>query len=348
MNNMSVGMPGYVVVTDYIEVNSGKDVSDGIQKIIDENPHRTIYFPDGEYILAKPICTSAHPDRAVHLELSRFATLKASDDWSDSEALVRLGAAEHFNTIYINGSNYGIIGGIIDGNMKANGIAIESGRETIIRDLSIKHTQIGIHIKTGANSGSSDADIDVVHIVGNNKKDSIGVLIEGADNSLTNMRIAACQTGIMLRRCGNLLRNIHPLHIFGYEYGGVDDMEYTDTVAFWDQTRGKNWYNYCYSDQPSTAFRIMGGSTGIFDNCFAMWYSPRGDKEIGFECEGKFCASILNADINFRGDAKNRKFLTVGEEGGFGIIENPIFNTALNEDEAYADYLVGKVVCDKQ
>ena len=335
---------GYIVVTDYVEANTGVDVSDGIQKIINENPHRTIYFPDGEYILAKPICTSAHPDRAVHLELSRFATLKAADGWTDTEAMVRLGAAEHFNTIYINGSNYGIIGGIIDGNMVANGIAIESGRETIIRDLSIKHTQIGIHIKFGANSGSSDADIDVVHIVGNNKKDSIGVLIEGYDNSLTNMRIAAVQTGVMLLSCGNLLRNIHPLHIFGYEYGGVDDIDYADTVAFWDKTGGKNWYNYCYSDQLSTAFRIKGGNTGIFDNCFAMWYSAIGDKEIGFECDGKFCASILNSDINFRGDAKNRKFLTVGEEGGFGIVENPIFNPDLNEDDTYKDYLVGRVV----
>ena len=38
---------GYVVVTDSIDVNSGVDVSEEIQKIIDENPNRTIYFPDG-------------------------------------------------------------------------------------------------------------------------------------------------------------------------------------------------------------------------------------------------------------------------------------------------------------
>jgi hypothetical protein len=334
----------YIVVTDYVQADTGLDVSDAIQRIINENPHRTIYFPDGEYVLAKPICTSAKPENAVHLELSRFATLKASDDWADSEAMIRLGGAEPFNTIYVNGSNYGIIGGIIDGNMKANGISIDSGRETVIRDLSIKHTQIGIYIKKGANGGSSDADIDMVHIVGNNKKDSIGVLIEGADNSLTNMRIAAVQTGIMLRRCGNFLRNIHPLHIFGYEYGGVDDIEYEDTVAFWDQTDGKNWYNNCYSDQLATAFRIRGGSTGIFDCCFAMWYSPRGDKEIGFACDGRFCASILNADINFLGNVSNCKFITVAEEGGCGIIENPIFNTYLNHDDTYKAYLVGRVI----
>ena len=56
---------GYVVVTDYIEANTGKDVSDALQKIILDNPHRTIYFPDGEYILSKPICTPANPANAV-------------------------------------------------------------------------------------------------------------------------------------------------------------------------------------------------------------------------------------------------------------------------------------------
>ena len=96
---------GYVVVTDYIAANTGDDVSDALQKLILDNPHRTIYFPDGEYILSKPICTPANPANAVHLVLSNFATIKASDDWSDSEALIRLGAAEPFNDINANGSN---------------------------------------------------------------------------------------------------------------------------------------------------------------------------------------------------------------------------------------------------
>ena len=146
MNDINANALGYVVVTDYIEANTGKDVSSEIQKIIDENPMRTIYFPDGEYILAKPICTSGKPETAVSLHLSNFATLKASDDWSDTEAMVRLGAAEPYNTIYRNGSNYYFYGGIVDGNGVANGISIDSGRETSIRNVSIKHTQIGIYI----------------------------------------------------------------------------------------------------------------------------------------------------------------------------------------------------------
>ena len=53
---------GYVVVTDYIKSGTGKDVSDDIQRVIDTHPNRTIFFPDGIYIISKPILTPA--DRA--------------------------------------------------------------------------------------------------------------------------------------------------------------------------------------------------------------------------------------------------------------------------------------------
>ena len=46
---------GYIIVTDTIKVNSGEDVSDEIQALIDANPNRTIFFPDGEYLVSKPI-----------------------------------------------------------------------------------------------------------------------------------------------------------------------------------------------------------------------------------------------------------------------------------------------------
>lgn len=63
----------YIIITDTVEANSGFDVSDKIQEIIDANPNRTIYFPDGEYLVSKPIMTPANPRKSVSLELSDFA-----------------------------------------------------------------------------------------------------------------------------------------------------------------------------------------------------------------------------------------------------------------------------------
>ena len=200
----------FVVVTDFVQANTGEDVSDALQQLILDNPQRVLFFPDGEYLLSKPICTPANPEHSVSLQLSNYAVIKAMDTWDCDEALIRLGAAEPFNTIYTNGSNYYLSGGVIDGNNLANGVSIDSGRETRVEGVSIKHTKIGLHVKWGANSGSSDCDICNVNIVGRGTVDSIGLLIEGMDNTFTNMRSARVQIGVKLVRGGNYLRNIHP------------------------------------------------------------------------------------------------------------------------------------------
>jgi hypothetical protein len=330
---------GFVVVTDYIEANTGLDVSDALQQIINDNPHKTIYFPDGEYLLAKPICTPADPRIAVSLELSCFAIIKAADGWDSPEALVRMGGIYPYNSISIPGSNYHFKGGIIDGNGVANGISVDSGRETLISHVSIKNTQIGIHIKRGANNGSSDSDIEMVNVVGNNKENSIGVFIEGYDNTVRNMRIASVQTGILMKGAGNSLRDIHPLFIYG---GTIDQSK---SVAFDDQSWGNNWYSYCYSDEMATGFRFKGSATPVFQHCFGMWYSTNGKKYVGFECEeGSFAASICNANIALRGDVTNRAFIKVALPGGRGIIENPMFVPENCDDDTYKDYLVGHVI----
>ena len=158
----------YVVVTEHGVPSDGTtDATEAIQKVIDENPNRTIFFPDGLYLISHSINTPAEPTKSVHLVLGNYAVLKATGDWKDGGAIVRLGAIHKANNIYINGSNYGLSGGIIDGSNVADGISIDGGRETRIENVSIKHTQIGIHIKHGANNGSSDADVCNVNITGN-------------------------------------------------------------------------------------------------------------------------------------------------------------------------------------
>ncbi|MBR2431420.1 MAG: hypothetical protein IKB23_00710 [Clostridia bacterium] len=342
MENTNVCSLGYLIITDHVKANTGEDVSDAIQKIIDENPHRTIYFPDGEYILSKPICTPADPRIAVSLELSCFAILRASDDWSSDEAMVRLGGKYAFNNIHLCGSNYYFKGGIIDGNKIAKGISIDSGRETLISHVSIKNTTLGIHIKRGANSGSSDADIDNVNITGNRKVGSIGVYLEGLDNTLTNMRIAAIQTGVLLHSGGNFLRNIHPL-------GGVKQDEpeyYANSCAFRETTRGGNFYDSCYSDNFAVGFESAPNAKCVYNDCFCYWYSPLGDCQVGFRAKGKFNSMIKNAKVSFNGKSEPQfnAFLQVEEEGGNGVVMFPMTPDERMEDKTYKDYLFGTVI----
>lgn len=206
----------FVVATEHGVPCDGKtDAAEAIQKLIADNPNKTIFFPDGVYMVSRPIDTPAEPTKSVSLVLGNYAVLKATESWVEGEAIVRLGAIEKANNINVNGSNYGIYGGIIDGSGVADGISIDGGRETKIENVSIKHVRVGVHIKYGANNGSSDADVSDVNITGNGKVNSIGLLVEGHDNTFTNMRIADVHIGVHLKTGGNSLRNIHPLYIFG-------------------------------------------------------------------------------------------------------------------------------------
>lgn len=332
---------GFLIVTDYVKANTGEDVSDALQELIVNNPHRTIFFPDGEYVLAKPICTPADPSKSVSLKLSNYAILKAAEGWDSDEAMVRLGGIDPFNSIYILGSNYYFEGGIIDGSKVAKGISIDSGRETRIADVSIKNTVIGIHIKRGANNGSSDADIMNVNIVGTRQRGCLGMLIEGFDNTFTNMRIAAVQEGVRLFGGGNFLRNVHPL-------GGVkqDDPEFYPNSYGFREFGGGNFYDMCYSDNFAIGFEIAPNAKSLYNDCFNYWYTHLGDCQIGFRAKGKFNSIIKNAKVAFNGKSEPQfnAYIKVEEPGGTGIISFPVTSDERMEDKTYKEYLQGTVI----
>ena len=275
----------YIIASDYMSADGSADVSDALQALINQNPNRTIFFPDGVYLLSKPILTPAHPQKSVDLQLSNFAHIKAADDWRHDEAMIRLGAKDAANNICMPGSNYGLCGGIIDGSGVAKAVSIDGGRETYVRNTNIKNALVGLHIKHGANNGSSDADIMGVNITGNGAPDSIGVVIDGYDNTLTNMRIADVCTGVEVRSGGNMLRNIHPLyHIHDETYH-----LYEKSVGF-RILHPMNWFDYCYSDQFCVGFDTMGG--GMLKNCFCWWYFDRDTLHLALRSKHPFCGVI--------------------------------------------------------
>ena len=319
---------GYVIVTDSLPADQTVDVADMIQKVIDDNPNRTIYFPDRTYLLSHPILTPASPKTSVDLQLSNYAVIKAAPGWNSPEALVRLGAKDKANDIYTIGSNYSFTGGCIDGSDVANGISIDGGRETAIRNVSIKHTRVGIHIKHGANSGSSDSDIMSVNIVGNKAKDSIGVLVEGYDNTISNMRIANVYIGLDIRSGGNSLRNLHPLWTLSAD-------NYVGSIGFRDGSNN-NFYSFCYSDQFETGFRFAPNSYLTLDSCFCYWYRAMG-LERAIYAQGKFEAVVNNLRIGFNGNNKENSVLKAEVPGGNGILNRASWYRPLidNEHEPY-------------
>ena len=333
---------GVVVVTDSVAADGKADVADAIQKLIDSNPNRTLYFPDGTYLLSKPIATPAEPTLSVDLQLSNYAVLKAAPGWTNAEAMVRLGGIHPANNIRTLGSNYSLTGGIIDGSGVADGVSIDSGRETKVRCVSMKNVRLGLHIKHGANGNSSDSDIADVNIVCNGATNSVGVFVESCDNTLSNMRIAGALVGVRLTGSGNLMQNLHPL----YAYRPALNAVYSESVGFLDMGGG-NHYRCCYSDHFSTGFVLNGRS--ILDSCIVWWYGKpelgKGHRRTGIRCPRAFSAHVTNLTVGFKGNLALNTVLDVAKDGGKGFLLNPIFNEKLvNETgKAYLKYVQGGI-----
>ncbi len=308
---------GYVIVTDYVKADGKTDVADALQDLIDRNPNRTLFFPDGTYCVSRPILTPADPKKSVSLVLANFACIQAIGEWPAHEAVIRLGGKDPFNTIYVPGSNYSLSGGIIDGSNMADGVSIDSGRETRVSGVSIKRAVVGLHVKHGANSGSSDADIMDVNITGCGTEQSVGLLVEGFDNTFTNMRIADVNTGVWLKSAGNSLRNIHPLYIYR------DTQKYETSCGFRIDF-GSNWLYYCYSDQMGTGFHLGKGARVHMTDCYCYWYRGAGCPfQTAIECEGPFAGIATGFQADFHKDCGTVTLLK-GEPGGSGRLLYPI------------------------
>ena len=323
-------LPGTVCVTDYVAADTGEDVADALQAVIDANPNRTICFPDGEYLVSHSLCTPADPAKSVDLQLANYAVVKATEDF-EGGAVIRLGGKDPYNTTAQAGSNYGLYGGVIDGNNVADGVSIDSGRETKVQNTAIKHTVVGLRIGFGANSGSSDADIRDINIIGSGAAESVGMLIEGYDNTFTNIRIGYVRTGVMIRSAGNSLTNIHPLYQIGWDL-------YEGSCGFVEES-GNNLYTYCYSDQFQTAFKIIGEGRSIYDDCYAFWWSGEGGSCTGFKVEAdSFNSTVTNTRIDFRGDTDNTVY--DGPLKGSGVFDRLLIDESrINANVAYRTFL---------
>jgi hypothetical protein len=331
---------GYVLVSDYLKPDPKKDAADAIQKLIDENPNRTLYFPDGTYLLSKPIETSADPDKKVSFKLSNYAQFKPMDTWTYGEPLFKIGAKGEASEEPDAENGVVLEGGILNGDNRADAIWVVGGGNVSIRYSAIKYAVVGIHVKADENGGGPTVDVTTTNIVGSGTLDSVGVILETDNNTLTNMRIAANQICIKLLGNGNFLRNLHPLYVF--RSGLKAEENYVNSIAFYDGGT-RNFYDNCYNDQFSTGFYLVEGNKSIFDCCFNYWYTEGYGYHNAFVCEGKFDAVIRMADAEFGSntDGIECNFLLVGEDGGSGMIDAVAYKAnKVSERDVAKDYLI--------
>ena len=319
----------YIVVTDYITENS--DVTKVLQDLIDTNPRRTLYFPDGTYTINKPLVTSADPAKAVSLRLSNYAIIEAASSFS-GDALIRIGAGSKpaEGTIDLTTSTY-IMGGIINAKGKAKGLSVEGGRDIFVSNVSIKNATVGLYLGTG-DTGRTNTDVENVNITCTDDASSVGLLVEGAGNTFTTVRISKVHIGVEVKgEGGNTFRNVHVV------YSGSE----TGSVGFYDKSKG-NSFDMCFSQNFGTGFRMAAGTSSSYSGCLAFWDDGSMSQQYGFASDGAFNSAIRNCRVNTKFASADSAYLKVGASGGKGQVIYPLIdgkNTM--DDKSYSSYLKG-------
>ncbi len=326
----AAGIEDYVVVTDFVDVEA-EDVSDALQKVINDNPGKTLYFPDGTYKLKKSIKTPAHPAKQVSFKLSQYAVIAASAEWSEGNdsALVKIGAGEDGGTDKEKAEASSFFeGGYIDANKLASGISVEGGQNVYIHNVSVKGPRIGLDLK------SDYTRADNLVIVGDQANSSIGIRVRGSYNQLDTMRIASVFVGVQAEASANIFKNLHPLY---YAQGAGGLYENTDSCGFWDKSEG-NFYEMCYSDQFATGFRMEGNTRSVYSRCFVFWWKADAynSRNWGFASNGAFNSIIEGCRVDRHNNATDCQYLNL-KSSYVGTGEGQILSPLISYGQAYKD-----------
>ena len=328
----------YIDVSLFVEPNTGADLHAVLQKIVEENPKRTLYFPDGEYIISKPLKLSAVPAKSTSIYLADNAVIKASNSWmSESNALITVGVTDETmqksqNDITSLGSNYFIMGGTLDVNRKATGIKIDAGREILISKIKIVNATVGINIPYGINNGSSDIDVEDIDIIGYGSR-SKGMVIEGYDNNVVDVRITDVATGIQTGN-GNFFRGVS-VKLTENPSGSIT---YGSTIGF-QINSGNNWFYSCSTENVATAFSVGTASDVIIKDFSIRWTRAQGAQTAFRVTTRRFAAICSNGIIDFYDASTDNSILAgASNTSGNGMFLDVIVDTALCDNQNHEKF----------
>lgn len=266
-----------------------------IQGLITNNPHKTLYFPAGTYLISDTLHIQTGNDYQVNLKLDKNAII-TSDQSIDYllEVGTEQGGTDVYNR-YAEGSIVSIDGGIFDCGDASSAIYISANQKqtkitnTIIFNLS----QYGIYIDRGTNTSvSADADIMNVSINGKGSEvGGIGIYAYGTDNKISHARINKCQTGIYDNGGGSYYFDVHVL--YSYTSSSVASNQYEATRGFVFASNALAMCEECYADTMATGFEITDGMHLFLNNCNVMYYT-------GISGAKANAIKVASANVNYK------------------------------------------------
>lgn len=251
----AISLDDIINVKEYGAKGDGiTDDTEAIQFCIDTFPHRTIYFPAGNYLISQPLNIKVGNEYTVDLFLENSARIFTNTEIEELLSIGKVAAGNWSRSQLYNMVT--IQGGTFDATNTQYAIYITADRKQtrILNTNIINVSNIGIYIDRNvvtSTSISSDTLIDTISITGTgNFENSIGIYLKGTDNELNEIRISGIKTCMIIEGGGNLISNGHLTA--GYTNTTVDMINNSTGVII--KGFGNNYFTNFYVDTYGKSF----------------------------------------------------------------------------------------------
>ena len=266
-----------IALNDTIDVKKYGAYGDGehddteiIQFCIDNFPHKTIYFPEGNYLISNSLKIGTANDKQVNLYLDYNARIFTN---TNIDALLEIGKLNNglWNR-YSKGNFVFIIGGIWDCLNTTYGIYLQADRKQnrILNINMINVKTYGIFFAEASHTNhSSDTLIANSSISGttNETDNSTGIVFNASDNEIDNVRIQSVKKGIEINRNGNLFNNCH---ITGSSFSAL---QVSNAIGIELNGIGMDNFTNIYIDNFGKNVIINTSKQTYFNNLITFYYS---------------------------------------------------------------------------
>ena len=305
----AISIDDFINVKEYGAKGDGiTDDTEAIQFCIDNFPHKTIYLPDGRYLLSDELKIYADNEKQINLYLENNAELFSN---TQINSLLNIGLGENLYDRYKVGNICNITGGIWNCENVIYGIYMNTTRKQnkLFNMNLINVGNYGIYMERTSDTNASSNHIlnnIFIHCKGS-EFNSTGLYIRGLDNSFNTIRIAKATIAIDLKSGGNLFNDIDVVASYTTPELLTSD-EYDKTIGLNVDTAGVNFINNLYIDTYANSIVIVNGNGELFINNF---YTVFWKQESSFTTsllyfkQAPKLLSIINADIQSPTIGKN-------------------------------------------
>lgn len=289
---------GTINILSYNVKNDGtEDCREKIQKAIDENPLKTIYFPNGKYLISNPIEISGINSKTINLNMSENATIFSNDN---IECLIKVG---YDGTSYNRHSlpiTLKISGGVLDCSNCLAGMKISSLRQLVYVDYVnfVNIQRYGLILERNDVRGSSDTKVSYCYFKGDLNdisKESTAIWSDSYDNEFNHLRIDGVKKCMYITGGGSICEEIHGTMMY---LSPLTKDYYDETIGFDVDCGGFTVFNMCYADTFKIGFNQRSTGSISMNQCTTLYYAERDEFE-SFAVKLADLVSITITDSTF-------------------------------------------------